>query len=164
MLTLNLNLDTVDVSVTQNVQVLTANATGAQYQWLNCNANFTPISNATQQTFTASVNGSFAVQVTQNNCTDTSQCFVVDRVGIERFSAKQVLVFPNPNTGYFTLQLPQESNVLDVQIFDMSGKRLFVSQWQYVESVIIDIPVSAGIYMIHYQTEHFSGQKRLVIE
>ncbi len=163
MLTLHLILDTVDVSVTQNVQVLTANATGAQFQWLNCNANFTPISNATQQTFTAAVNGSFAVQVTQNNCTDTSQCFVVDRVGVEKFSKEEVLVFPNPNTGNFTLQLPFESKSLYIQIIDMSGKRLYVSQWQFVESVIIEIPVSAGIYMIHYQTEHFSGQKRLVI-
>ena len=63
----------VELGISQANNVLTANATPATYQWINC-ATHTPIAGQTSQSYTATVNGSYAVKITQNGCTDTSAC------------------------------------------------------------------------------------------
>ena len=72
--TVYVTVNTVDVSVTQAGAMLTANAAGAAYQWMNCNGN-TPLPGQTYQSFTATNPGSYAVVVTQNGCTNTSTCY-----------------------------------------------------------------------------------------
>ena len=75
--TLNVTVNTVNISVTQSGSTLTANATGAAYVWLNCNG-FIAVSGQTNQSFTATTVGSYAVMITQNGCSDTSACFTTD--------------------------------------------------------------------------------------
>ncbi len=70
------------IQVTQNANVLTADQASATYQWLDCNNTYSPIPNATNQTFTPSITGNYAVEITLNGCSDTSACFLVDYTGI----------------------------------------------------------------------------------
>src|SRR5690606_14255801 len=63
IITLDLTINTLDSSVTQNGTVLTANLSGANYQWLDCNNSNAVILNDTNQSFTANINGSFAVEI-----------------------------------------------------------------------------------------------------
>ena len=63
----------VELGISQANNVLTANATPSTYQWINC-ATHTSIGGQTSQSYTATVNGSYAVKITQNGCTDTSAC------------------------------------------------------------------------------------------
>ncbi len=72
--TLYVTMNTVDASVTQSGSTLTANASGAVYQWVDC-SDYTPLPGQTYQCYTATVPGSYAVIVTQNGCSDTSSCF-----------------------------------------------------------------------------------------
>lgn len=69
----NLNITTVNKTVTKVGNTLSASATNAIYQWINCNSNL-PITNANSQTYTPTVSGSYKVVITQNGCTDTSAC------------------------------------------------------------------------------------------
>ena len=75
--TINVTVITVNTSVTQNGSMLTANASGAAYEWLNCNGNIL-VQGETAQSFTATSTGSYAVIVTQNGCADTSSCYSTD--------------------------------------------------------------------------------------
>lgn len=75
--TLSVTVNTPDVSVTQTGMTLTANATTATYQWINC-STLLPIGGATSQSYTATVPGNYAVIVTQNSCSDTSACLFAD--------------------------------------------------------------------------------------
>ena len=75
--TIHVTVNTADTSVTQSGLTLTANATGAAYVWINCNGRI-PVTGATHQSFTATTQSNYAVIVTQNGCTDTSACFMVD--------------------------------------------------------------------------------------
>lgn len=59
-------INTVDTS-TQNGSTLTADASGATYQWLSCPA-MTTISGATGQSYTATANGDYAVIIISNGC------------------------------------------------------------------------------------------------
>jgi len=77
IITINLVIETVDTSVTVSPDTtsLAANASGATFQWLDCNNGFSPIAGETSQTFNSIGNGSYAVEVTQNGCVDTSACY-----------------------------------------------------------------------------------------
>ncbi|QQR87689.1 MAG: LamG domain-containing protein [Flavobacteriales bacterium] len=79
----NLTVTPVDVGVTPLNINLFADASGAQLQWLDCDNGFTEIPGATGTQFTPSLDGSYAVEVTQNGCTDTSACYTVVGVGID---------------------------------------------------------------------------------
>ena len=76
IITLNLTITSVDNSVTNNSNVLTATETGATYQWLSCENN-SLISNETNRSFEPLVSGEYAVKITLNGCTDTSDCLPV---------------------------------------------------------------------------------------
>ncbi len=70
-----------DASVTQVGEVLTADLSGATYQWVNC-ADTSAIAGATNQTYTVTANGDYAVQVTMGGCTSLSACYTVDFIGL----------------------------------------------------------------------------------
>lgn len=81
LIKLNLIINQVDTAVTQAGANLVANALGTSYQWLSC-PGFTPIAGQTNQSFMATSNGDYAVEVTLNGCKDTSACYTVTGIGI----------------------------------------------------------------------------------
>lgn len=73
-------------TVTQVGTLLTADLSGATYQWIDCGTS-TPIVGATSQSFTPAVTGNYAVEVTDGNCSETSSCYLVDYTGINELIA-----------------------------------------------------------------------------
>ncbi|MDB5257851.1 MAG: hypothetical protein JWM14_2546 [Chitinophagaceae bacterium] len=74
--TLTNSIPTVDASVVQAGDVLTANTTSASYQWYNCSTGKTDVSGATNQSFTIPVlNTNYGVRVGVDGCTAESDCF-----------------------------------------------------------------------------------------
>ena len=80
IISLDLTVNNVDVSVSNNNSTITANATGATYQWLDCNNNYSVVPTETNQSFSPCSNGSYAVSITQNGCVDTSVCVTMNSV------------------------------------------------------------------------------------
>ena len=74
---------TIDNSVNQSGATLIANQFAPGYQWLDCDNNYAIINGETSQSYTASNTGNYAVEITVNNCLDTSDCYLVDFTGIE---------------------------------------------------------------------------------
>ncbi len=78
IVTLHLTILSVDTAVSVRGDTLTALAGGATFQWLSCGGGgYSVIPGATDSTYVITANGSFAVAVTQNGCTDTSSCHTV---------------------------------------------------------------------------------------
>lgn len=63
----------IDNSLVQLNSTLTSNTNNAAYQWLDCNSN-TIITGETAQTYTPTVTGNYAVEITMNGCRATSTC------------------------------------------------------------------------------------------
>ena len=77
---LDLSITSIDPSVTQNDAKLSANYSGAMYQWIDC-ATSEFIEGETSQNFTTTVDGSYAVIITDGDCVETSECYSV--IGVE---------------------------------------------------------------------------------
>lgn len=164
LISLDLTINSVDVSVTDNSPTLTANTTGASYKWLDCDNNFTVINQETTQEFTPNVNGNYAVEITQNGCTDTSACFVVNTVGIERreSSVNRINIYPNPSNGIFKIEHYSNENLI-YEITDINGKIILKGRLLAKSSKIDLLNQSAGLYFIRVTFNGFVNQVRKII-
>ena len=151
--TQNVIVTAVDVSTSLGADQITITATNSNgtYQWIDCNNGDTPIVGETNQSFVATVNGSYAVIITENGCTDTSACIIVDQIGISEIHVESLTVYPNPNsTGIFKYKT--DNNVVAVQAFDMLGRKVSVSV-NTVDKIINGSNLSQAKYMLEFTLE-----------
>lgn len=107
LLTINLTIEPLGVSVTNADPTLTAIATEVKYKWVACDANFAIIDGATDQLFMPDANGNYAVIITDGECIVTSDCNAISTVGILNNSLPTLSFYPNPTTGLITIALSQ---------------------------------------------------------
>lgn len=150
-----------DTSISRYGGILTANASDATYQWINC-ADNSKISGATGQTYEPAENGIYAVKIFQNGCEAVSSCHVVNNVAVSGLSGNQSFrIYPNPNKGSFKLELPAES-VCDIQVFNSTGTLIY-SNPVAVNSEEIHIGIK-GIYFVKIKSGKKIRIKKVAVE
>ncbi|UCH14180.1 MAG: T9SS type A sorting domain-containing protein [Bacteroidales bacterium] len=152
----NVDINTVDVSVTQDGIMLTANAAGAGYQWIDCDDGNNPVTGETSQTFTGTEIGNYAVIITENGCTDTSACYYISMEGIDENSLDNVLsVYPNPTTGTITIDLGRTYHNIMVDVINLQSLSILKQVFDYEhKSIELDLSeFESGIYIIKLITE-----------
>ncbi|MCF8409401.1 MAG: T9SS type A sorting domain-containing protein [Crocinitomicaceae bacterium] len=146
VITINLTIGNVNTLVTANGITLTANENGAQYQWINCTTN-QAIPTATGQSYTPIVSGDYAVIVTNSLCSDTSDCYTVNDVGIEDLELVE-LFYPNPAIDYLLIKNNNSSNDLVYVIMDSFGKKVIEGALTQKETQVSLRGLSNGAYFI----------------
>lgn len=147
LVTLNLTIVDVNTDVTVSENVLTSAASTASHVWINCDGN-TPIPGATSATFVATVSGEYAVQVTQDGCTETSECIEVTVVGLDQFALdNQIKLFPNPNQGAFTISWLNEEQ-MTINIINALGQTMTSTHTVFGSSADLNLNLSAGVYFV----------------
>jgi hypothetical protein len=160
IITINLTINSTDVSVTNSSPTLTANATGATYQWLDCNKNFTKINNAKSRTYVANSNGTYAVEVTQNGCIDTSLCINLSNVQIlENTFGTSVKLFPNPTNNEVTIELGKHYKEVSVIIRNALGQEVMKESFNNTNAFKLNIPGESGLYILEL---HATGHRALL--
>jgi len=160
IITINLTINSTDVSVTNSSPTLTANATGATYQWLDCDKNFTKINNAKSRTYVANSNGNYAVEVTQNGCIDTSLCINLSNVQIlENTFGTSVKLFPNPTNNEVTIELGKHYNEVSVIIRNALGQEVMKESFNNTNAFKLNIPGESGLYILEL---HATGHRALL--
>lgn len=158
VLTLDLQLTSIDKSVTVAQDELTAQELEASYQWLRCDKGFEPEQGATSKVFTAKINGEYAVELTKDGCIDTTTCFAITEAGKPRMAIDQLKIFPNPSNENFVVSLGEKHRAVNIVITDISGKRIWESTFQNQQEVVISAIKTPGIYFLQINTPE--GQKR----
>ena len=78
VITIDLTMVTIPTSIMSfGTPNLLASCWSCGYQWVDCNNNYSQISGATNQEFTATTSGSYAVILSGGGCSDTSNCVTV---------------------------------------------------------------------------------------
>jgi hypothetical protein len=148
--TLAVTTNVVDTAVARSGLMLTAHATGANYQWFNCGTS-TLISGQTNKIYTATASGSYAVIITQNGCKDTSSCYSVKALGIDEISPEMSFsIFPNPSSGKFQVAIDgsQFSKRCTLEIYNICGEQIYQSVITNSKSEIDLSNYANGIYFV----------------
>lgn len=150
----------VDNTTTLNANQISSNQAGATYRWLDCNNSYAVISGETAQTFSPTVNGNYAVEITLNGCTDTSACVNLTTVGINNINKTNMSISPNPVRDY--LFINGNEQVIKATIFTINGSLV---QTLNVENNKINVSnLSQGMYILVVQTDKGITQNKFIKE
>ena len=156
------NITTINRGITSANNTLTADEMNGTYKWLDCDADYAEIAGETAQSFTPTINGSYAVEVTVESCTDTSDCVTISGLSLTGITKNDFVIAPNPNNGIFTIK-SLTNELFTTSILDVNGKECqFKSQkssnvWSIDMS---DLP--NGIYFINIIGERSSSQVKVI--
>lgn len=161
IVTLDLTIINVsDLTTSVSGITISSNNASATYQWLDCDNNNIVIAGETGQSFTATANGNYAVELTENGCVDTSACVAITTVGIlENTFGENLLIYPNPTSSDFSIDLGASFENAQVIITDVSGK--LINSKSITQSQILNLSIHEprGIYIVSVQ----AGDKKAVI-
>lgn len=148
---IHFTLVAIDTAMTYASNSLAANAANASCQWLDCGNSYAIIAGATAQSFTPSMPGSYAVELTLNNCVDTSACWNLTVVGNEAEPNLnfQPVIYPNPSNGTFAIVLPKGSLAVRVQILDLQGRTVLDQKVSDSGSIPIRLMQAPGAYCLN---------------
>ena len=149
--TLNLTITNSPSAIVTSLDGITLNANvvpNATYQWIYC-SDLTPITNQTLSQFIPQINGLYAVVITNNCGSDTSECATVNTIGFNELQWNNVQIFPNPSNGIFTLKLNSSINPPLFFVTDLQGRILLTEQLTDSEMKVDLSKFSNGTYFIH---------------
>ncbi|HEX8516661.1 MAG TPA: T9SS type A sorting domain-containing protein [Bacteroidia bacterium] len=137
----------IDLSVIQTgITLASHNNSATTYQWVDCSNSYLPVTGQTGQTFTAAVNGNYAVIISENSCSDTSACFSITTVAIaENVLENGIRIFPNPNNGEITIAFDYMSESY-FRLMDLTGRIVLEKELSLLSTEISYQEQSSGIY------------------
>jgi len=148
----------VAVATDNGDATLTATA-GTGYVWIDCATN-TAIAGATAQTFAPTVNGNYAVVLTNAaGCSDTSVCVTIANIGIKEIAGTGVSIYPNPTSSDVVINFP--SNSASIEVMDATGKVVSTSTITTGGKVTL-ADFNRGIYYIRLNTENGTSIHKVV--
>jgi len=152
---------------TQSNGVLTSSEPGVSYQWYKDGLE---IAGATQQTYTTTGGGQYALEVQQFNQCPAIISPALTIVGVDELNvpALDFMTFPNPTESEFNIvmDLPKSSKV-DIKIFDAQGRIVnTISKFgvQGRNTFNINEDLSSGIYFVEVSAMESLGRQRIVIK
>lgn len=146
---------------------ITAVANGASYQWLeNCDSMPSPIIGATDSTLVnpSSGNASYAVIVTIDGCSDTSDCIEYSyNFNLAEGSNILTSTFPNPFENQLNIELESSYQNIKIAIFSLEGK--LIKKFTFDEgqkNISLDLgSLSNGPYILKLDSDSKSESKMI---
>ncbi len=152
---LTFTTSTTLAEITANGNTLTASA-GDSHQWYH---NGNPVSGATNQSYhyNALEYGVYAVAVTSNGCTTTSNDFVYLITGFEN-PQNGLKIYPNPIAKNLDVEFPPPYTVT---IFNTTGKLLKKRESTIVKTSIDFSEIAMGVYILQIKSEKGAFYQRV---
>lgn len=153
----------IDITTSVNALTITANLSGGAYQWVEC-PDYNAISGETNQSFTATQNGDYAVIITDGNgCTDTSACVTIDDVSISNYDKNSFKVYPNPASNNIVIETDESYTNATISISDSKGAEALNSK---IESTVSSLDLSNlenGIYFLEVKSTERRMIQKIVV-
>lgn len=161
----NLSITEVNTGVIQSEDTLTALAEDATFRWLKC-SDFSEVEDATGARFTPVESGTYAVEVSQSGCVDTSACYEIVITDIYYHSpGYTVKVFPNPTSAHFTISLPGAYETTAIELKNLSGQVVHNEVRNNEQMIEMSVDIPSGIYLLSIKHNNNQGaMMKLVIK
>jgi len=143
----------------QDGATLTADISGATYQWINCTTGAIIVGEVAQM-YTVTANGSYAVIVTEGQCSDTTDCITVNNVGTAEWMPETTInVYPNPSNGIFFIESPEASTYV---LYDSYGKIISTDNFIKGLNKIDTSTEEVGVYFLRITMNEITKTVRLI--
>ncbi|MFT5778772.1 MAG: hypothetical protein ACI837_001728 [Crocinitomicaceae bacterium] len=152
------NCCSIDLSVTETGNTITATLTGATYQWVDCDNGNAPVSGETNQSFTPTSNGNYACIIDDGNCSDMSACTAITTISIDALNSSMINIYPNPAST--EISVDSEEMIEGVTIFNMFGELV----QQEISATFSVSTLSNGVYVMNIQTSKGISRSRFIKE
>ncbi|PJB14129.1 MAG: hypothetical protein CO118_10235 [Flavobacteriales bacterium CG_4_9_14_3_um_filter_32_8] len=153
----------IDVSTNLVGNIISANQTSATYQWVDCNNGNAPIIGETNQSFTPSANGDYAVEITVGSCVSTSLCVNITITGVDNITSVGISSYPNPIKDKLTITMDKIDNYTHVSILNMNGQLVYSNNNVTNKLLIIDANKwSSGMYIMNIMNGNDSKIFKLI--
>ena len=152
---------TIDATTTVMSGTITANQSGATYQWFDC-ATMQNIPGATQQSYSPDQTGLYAVEITMGSCVEESGCEFVDPNGLTDLSAAGIVLYPNPATDYFTLDIPNIDG-MQLTLYDVAGRKVMEQNVQNHHEQVDVHALANGSYKVVLSNGHATYFAKMII-
>ena len=147
---LDLIITRIDTSVRRMGNDLMAEQSGASYQWRDCESN-NLIRGATSQTFSPERLGSYAVDISVNNCMKRSSCFTTSNVGIGYVKRKNMRISPVPAHRVIVVDFEVIFEMSSYTIRDIQGRNVQKGHLLSGDKILLGNAIKLGIYTLEVQ-------------
>jgi hypothetical protein len=154
VITINLTVNKVDATFDKRGDQFVANAVGATYQWMTCGAGFVPISGETGQIYMATAVGMYGLQVTENGCTDTSECYNHTALNIKDNLINHLIVSPNPTESRIDINLGANYDEVKIELLNTLGMVISTDTYFSSNKMELELDYPAGIYFLRVSVDH----------
>ena len=149
-------VDTAVVFDPMDPYTLLSNAANATFEWLDCTTGQV-VPNETSNQFIAQTPGMYAAIVTQNGCTDTSGCYMLQAWSTDDFYGQRLEVYPNPAKD--AISLPGLTSGT-FKVVDLSGR--LVQAGHFEGGRIATDALQPGSYLLLIAAEEGTFNARLL--
>ncbi|TSJ41351.1 T9SS type A sorting domain-containing protein [Fluviicola chungangensis] len=135
-------------SIASNITSITVDApTADNLVWINC-LDGSLAGGSGSFTFTPDSNGTYAVIAEHNGCSDTSDCVIIDQLGLSELSKMNLEIYPNPVKYGDKLTVNAVADSYIIQTLD--GKEILPELVSFAngKSEIQLPPLGSGIYLL----------------
>ncbi|MCG8573639.1 MAG: T9SS type A sorting domain-containing protein [Flavobacteriales bacterium] len=162
ILTIDLTIPEINVDVIIGGLGVTLEATNfdGTYQWIDCH-DYSIIEGATGLNFAPADNGSYAVIITEDECSDTSECMTISQIGIEEL-ASEFKAYPNPTNGKVTVELGEVADELNIKVFDAVGAVVMQKELKNAKEFDFELPMKSGLYILEITKNDFTERIQLI--
>ncbi|MBU1718132.1 MAG: T9SS type A sorting domain-containing protein [Bacteroidetes bacterium] len=151
----------IDTAVFISGDTLFAQDTNAVYQWYNCTED-SIVTGQTGQWFRPAASGSYAVVLTNGECSDTSSCHSFVVTGIVTTTFQQAFrVYPNPATTDVFVEFPTPQEKLEIILFDQQQRMISAKTFTNEKMVMVSLPDANAIYYLRVRNIS-SGETAIV--
>ncbi len=162
LVTMHVTVHNVTAGIQDDGTFLSATVPNATYRWLNCDNNLSVIPNETGQTFTPSVFGTYAVEITEMTCMDTSECLFFSGTGLNNLQDIGVRIYPNPASAGITVQSDRELTEVWISLYTTTGVRVWTEKHERFSQEHYDPTLPAGVYFLRLESREGSYIQKLI--
>ena len=145
--------DAINTNLDVSGGTITATATGVNYQWIDCDNSNQAITGANAQSYTPTESGNYAVILTNGNCSETSDCVLIDLVNLQEAGAYNIAIYPNPTPGQVTIDW--DGAVKAIEITDSRGRLIKRVEGSLGNTYTVNLtPYRSGVYFINIENEN----------